>query len=120
MRVPVELSALLQFHDGATARAMITNLSIDGCEIHSERGLERGETCTLQISGFHDTGMIEVEVTAVHTARPQTAGLKFLRLSELGREEIGRFLYIRWKAWRRERQTEGTQKRDEGRPMVGR
>jgi len=98
VRIPSELPALLRFHDETTSTAIVKDLSIAGCEIMGELALERGATLTIQMSGLLFAGTIDVEVAVVHTSRPQTAGLKFIRVRELEREEIGRFLYITWKA----------------------
>lgn len=101
LRMPIQLPALIQFHDGTTSTARVKDLSIGGCEIMGERALERGATFTIRMSGLlYYHGEIDAEVAVVHTSRPQTAGLKFTRLSRLRREELGRALYIAWKAGR--------------------
>ena len=97
LRLPIQLPALIQFHDGTTSTARVLDLSIGGCEIRSERTVERGATFTIQLSGLlYYAGKIDAEVTVVHTSRPQRAGLKFIRLSDQKREELGRALYIAW------------------------
>jgi hypothetical protein len=98
LRLPIQLPVLIQFRDGTTATARVKDLSIGGCEIIGAHTLERGATFTIRISGLlYYSGQIDAEVVVVHTARPQTAGLKFIRLSELRQEELGRALYIAWR-----------------------
>ena len=97
-RLPIQLPVLIQFRDGTTATARVKDLSIGGCEIMGTHALERGATFTIRMSGLlYYSGQIDAEVVVVHTARPQTAGLKFIRLSKLRQEEFGRALYIAWK-----------------------
>ena len=98
IRLPIQLPVLTQFHDGTTSTARVKDLSIGGCEIIGTHALEHGETFTIRMSGLlYYSGKIDAEVVVVHTARPQAAGLKFIRLSELRQEEFGRALYIAWK-----------------------
>jgi PilZ domain len=98
LRLPIQLPVLIQFRDGTTSTARVKDLSIGGCEIVGEQVLERGATFTIRMSGLlYYSGKIDAEVVVVHTSRPQAAGLKFTRLSELRREEFGRALYIAWK-----------------------
>ena len=100
-RLPIQLPVLIQFRDGTTSTARVKDLSIGGCEIMGTHTLERGSTFTIRISGLlYYSGQIDAEVIVVHTARPQAAGLKFIRLSELRQEEFGRALYIAWKIGR--------------------
>ncbi|TKB60597.1 MAG: PilZ domain-containing protein [Nitrospira sp.] len=101
LRLPIQLPILIQFRDGSTSTARVKDLSIGGCEIMGTHALERGSTFTIRISGLlYYSGQIDAEVVVVHTARPQAAGLKFIRLSELRQEEFGRALYIAWKIGR--------------------
>ncbi len=98
LRLPIQLPVLIQFRDGSTSTARVKDLSIGGCEIVGTHRLERGSTFTIRLSGLlYYSGQIDAEVVVVHTARPQTAGLKFIRLSALRQEEFGRALYIAWK-----------------------
>ena len=97
LRLPIQLPVLIQFHDGTVSTARVKDLSIGGCEIMGVQALERGATFTIRMSGLlYCSGKIDAEVVVVHTARPQAAGLKFIRMSELRREELGRALYIAW------------------------
>ena len=97
LRLPIQLPVLIQFHDGTTSTARVKDISIDGCEIMGTHALEQGATFTIRMSGLlYCSGKIDAEVVVVHTARPQAAGLKFIRMSELRREELGRALYIAW------------------------
>ena len=101
LRLPIQLPVLIQFRDGTTSTGRIKDLSIGGCEIMGTHTLERDSTFTIRMSGLlYYSGQIDAEVAVVHTARPQTAGLKFIRLSELRQEEFGRALYIAWKIGR--------------------
>ena len=98
LRLPIQLPVLIQFRDGTTSTARVKDLSIGGCEIMGTHALEQGETFTIRMSGLlYYSGQIDAEVVVVHTASPQAAGLKFIRLSELRQEEFGRALYIAWK-----------------------
>jgi PilZ domain len=101
IRLPIQLPVLIQFRDGTTATARVKDLSIGGCEIIGTHALEPGATFTIRMSGLlYYSGQIDAEVVVVHTAHPQAAGLKFIRLSELRQEEFGRALYIAWKIGR--------------------
>jgi PilZ domain len=77
---------------------MVKDISIGGCEIMGDKTPERGTTATIQISGLLLSGTIDAEAIVVHTSHPESAGMKFIGLSRLGQEELGRFLYITWKS----------------------
>jgi hypothetical protein len=98
LRLPIQLPVLIQFRDGSTSTARVKDLSIGGCEIMGTHALERGATFAIRISGLlYYSGQIDAEVVVVHTSPPEKAGLKFLRLSDQRREELGRALYIAWR-----------------------
>ena len=99
-RLPVQLPALIQLHDGTTSTARIKDLSIDGCELVCERALEQGVRLTVQISRLLTGRKIDAAAAVVHTSLPQKTGLKFTRMAKLKQEELGRALYLAWNAGR--------------------
>jgi PilZ domain len=98
LRLPIQLPCILQLHNGTTSSAMVKDISIGGCEITGDKTPERGATVTIQMSGLLLSGTIDAEAIAVHKSNPESAGMKFIGLSRLGQEELGRFLYITWKS----------------------
>lgn len=100
LRLPVQLPCIIQLQNGTTSSAIVKDISIDGCKIMDHQTLEQGTTVTIRMSGLALSGTINAEAAAVHTSHPESVGMKFIRLSELGREELGRFLYIAWKSGR--------------------
>jgi PilZ domain len=98
LRLPIQLPCILQLHNGTTSSAMVKDISIGGCEIMGDKTPERGTTVTIQMSGLILSGTIDAEAISVHKSNPESAGMKFIGLSGLGQEELGRFIYMTWKS----------------------
>ena len=84
-RRPTAHSAKVRLADGREVRALVTNLSYDGCQLLAEAELCVGETFVLTLS---DRGSIEAQVRWTAGDR---AGIKFLseNSAEQRRARIG-------------------------------
>ena len=62
----------MSWPDGTTARALVSNISYEGCQVWSDHELYQGETFSLALPGY---GNIEAQI---RWAAEGTAGVRFL------------------------------------------
>jgi hypothetical protein len=71
-RHPVAVEAIVRRVDGSDARAVLTNMSDDGCRIESSADLRIGEEVEIAIPGV---GQVQAQI---RWALPGSAGAHFL------------------------------------------
>lgn len=97
-RVPVEMSAIVVFENGHEVRASATNISEGGMAIAFRGQLPKHEISLVQFTLPTTSNTLQTKAVLAWADGSGHAGLRFLHLPQLSREQLERWLSTRLEA----------------------